>query len=99
MADSKAASAPHGVGARRKPKHLPTLPLSAFTPPNSSTSESFPIVHSPLFIHPTAIIDTNLTIESNLDQWRASIGKISPRNVNGVVLSLPADASPDVLER
>ncbi|GJJ06626.1 hypothetical protein Clacol_000820 [Clathrus columnatus] len=99
MTDTNISSEPpHGVGARRKPKHLPTLPLSAFTPPNSSTSESFPIVHSPTSSHPTAVIDTNLGSKANLDQWRASIGKLSPRNINGVVLSLPADASPDTLE-
>lgn len=98
MSDSKAPSGLHGVGARRRPKNLPTLPISAFTPPNSSTSESFPIAHSPAFTHPTAVIDANLNSQIDLDQWRASIGRISPRNVHGVVISLPADASSDTLD-
>ena len=46
------------VGARRKgAKVLPKLPLSAFTPPNTGTSDSFPGPPSPSTLRPAEIVD------------------------------------------
>ena len=60
-----------GVGARRKgPKQLPRLPLSVFTPPNSGTSDKFPLLPSPSAIHPKKILDANVRVANNdLQHW------------------------------
>lgn len=49
-----------GVGARRKgPKSLPRLPPSAFSPPNTGTSDKFPLAASPSVVHPDKVIDAH----------------------------------------
>lgn len=77
-----------GVGARRKgPRTLPRLPLSAFSPPNSGTSDRFPLPASPSTVHPESIIDAHvISSEGNLDQWTAEAGKELGGRIGGVVL-------------
>ncbi|KZS98235.1 hypothetical protein SISNIDRAFT_481000 [Sistotremastrum niveocremeum HHB9708] len=77
-----------GVGARRKgPRTLPRLPLSAFSPPNSGTSDRFPLPASPSTVHPESIVDAHVvSSEGNLDQWTAEAGKELGGRIGGVVL-------------
>ncbi|KAK7685343.1 hypothetical protein QCA50_011707 [Cerrena zonata] len=92
-----------GVAARRRgPKGhvLPTLPLSAFTPPNTGTSEQFPLPPSPSTINPQKVIDANvITPSGDLAQWKEEIGReIKDDQIGGVVVNLTGVSS-DALEK
>ncbi|KAI0824044.1 hypothetical protein BC628DRAFT_1381339 [Trametes gibbosa] len=78
------------VGARRKgPRQLPKLPLSAFTPPNTGTSEQFPLAPSPSSLQPEEIIDAHVIAPSgDLSSWKAQAGQTLGGRIRGVVLSL-----------
>ena len=45
---------------RKGLKNIPKLPLSVFTPPNSGTSDRFPLPPSPSAVHPKAIVDAQV---------------------------------------
>ena len=80
-----------GVGARRKNVKLPKLPISAFSPPASGTSEQFPLPPSPSTIHPSALVDAGVC--GTVDDWKARIGPELVAKSRGVVLALAsADA-------
>ncbi|KAJ7497398.1 hypothetical protein FB451DRAFT_1211335 [Mycena latifolia] len=83
-----------GVGMRRKgPKALPRLPLSAFSPPNSGTSERFPLPPSPSTIHPEFVVDAHVVVDDPdacLASWKKEAGQALGGRIGGVVLSLPA---------
>lgn len=82
-------SPPH-VGLRRKGlKTLPRLPLSAFSPPNSGTSEQFPLPPSPSTIHPEHVVDAHVVASAgDLVEWKAQAGEVLGGRIGGVVLSL-----------
>ncbi|KAI0633806.1 hypothetical protein C8Q77DRAFT_813500 [Trametes polyzona] len=86
------------VGARRKgPKQLPKLPLSAFTPPNTGTSEQFPLAPSPSSLQPEQIIDAHVIAPSgDLSTWRSQSGQKFGDRIKGVVLSLHGAPSAEV---
>ncbi|KAJ7091284.1 hypothetical protein C8R44DRAFT_955517 [Mycena epipterygia] len=78
-----------GVGTRRKgPKALPRLPLSAFSPPNSGTSERFPLPASPSTIHPESVVDAHVV--ASPASWKKEAGQALNGRIGGVVVSLPA---------
>ncbi|KAJ7783284.1 hypothetical protein B0H16DRAFT_487902 [Mycena metata] len=82
-----------GVGARRKgPKTLPTLPSSAFSPPNTGTGERFPLPASPSTVHPDIVVDAHVVV-SDLDPtlavWKKEAGQSLGGRIGGVVLALP----------
>jgi hypothetical protein len=71
---------------RKAPQSLPRLPLSAFSPPNSGTSDSFLPV-SPSTVRPERIIDGHVVATGgDLTVWKKEAGpKLSE---GGVVLNL-----------
>ncbi|TDL26303.1 hypothetical protein BD410DRAFT_576545 [Rickenella mellea] len=79
-----------GVGARRKgPKTLPKLPLSAFSPPNTGTSDKFPLAPSPSTVHPEKVIDAHVTVrDGELSQWREETKSAIGVKAEGAVVSL-----------
>ncbi|KAI0644395.1 hypothetical protein C8Q79DRAFT_1011451 [Trametes meyenii] len=78
------------VGARRKgPKELPKLPLSAFSPPNTGTSDRFPLAPSPSTLQPEDIIDAHVIAPNgDLANWQSQVGQSFGGKTRGVVLSL-----------
>ncbi|KAI0328394.1 hypothetical protein GY45DRAFT_1372421 [Cubamyces sp. BRFM 1775] len=78
------------VGARRKgPKALPKLPMSAFTPPNTGTSDKFPLAPSPSSLQPTEVIDAHVIAPNgDLSSWKSQVGQNLGGRLRGVVLSL-----------
>ena len=87
-----------GVGARRKGnKQHPTLPLSAFTPPNTGTSDKFPIPPSPSALQPEEIIDTHvINASGDLSSWNSETGQTLGGRARGVVLSLHGAQESDI---
>jgi hypothetical protein len=80
-----------GVGVRRKgPKSLPRLPLSAFSPPNSGTSDRFPLPPSPSTVHPDKVVDGRVVVRSRSDlvQWKKETGQKLGGRIGGVVVTL-----------
>lgn len=76
---------------RKGPKTLPRLPLSAFNPPNSGTSDRFPLPPSPSTIHPDSVVDAHVVgTAGDLNQWKQEAGQVLGGRIGGVVLSLQA---------
>lgn len=80
-----------GVGSRRK-GIKPSLPLSAFSPPNSGTGERFPLPPSPSTVHPAVVVDAHVVVsdaDPTLASWKKEAGQALGGRVGGVVLSMP----------
>ncbi|KAF4598519.1 Amidohydrolase-related domain-containing protein [Pleurotus pulmonarius] len=81
-----------GFGLRRKGlKAPPRLPMSAFSPPNSGTSERFPLPASPSALNPEKVLDAHVIIsddDANLDNWKKAAGPAMGERIGGVVVSL-----------
>jgi hypothetical protein len=76
--------------ANRPPK--PRLPLSAFSPPNTGTSDSFPVPRSPTAVEPQSVIDANVIVydsDLSLAQWKSETGQSLVTRIGGIVISLP----------
>ncbi|KAJ7647231.1 hypothetical protein FB45DRAFT_892819 [Roridomyces roridus] len=95
---SDTATSP-GFGSRRKgpkAKALPTLPLSAFSPPNSGTGERFPLPPSPSTVHPESVVDAHVLLrdaDASLDSWKEEAGQALNGRIGGVVVALASDDS------
>ncbi|KAK0241724.1 hypothetical protein EDD85DRAFT_820111 [Armillaria nabsnona] len=91
-----------GVGLRRKgPKNLPRLPLSAFTPPNSGTSDKFPLPPSPSTVHPESVIDAAVAVTNgpaDLSKWKFEAGDVLGGRTSGIVLSLSPSQAQNAVE-
>ncbi|KAF8967847.1 hypothetical protein BDZ97DRAFT_1801529 [Flammula alnicola] len=78
------------MAPRKFPKDLPKLPLSAFTPPNSGTLESFPLPPSPSTLLPAKVIDANVVSKDvSYSQWKKEAGQALGSKIRGIVLALP----------
>lgn len=90
MSTAQVAPTPTSPGRRRKdPKTLPRLPLSAFSPPNSGTSERFPLPPSPSTLHPDNVVDAHIVATNgDLNQWKQEAGEVLGGRTGGVILSL-----------
>src|SRR5712691_6821258 len=74
-----------GVGARRKgPKSLPTLPLSAFSAPNTGISESFPLPPSPSTVHPDRVVDAS--VRGSILEWKEQTSGALGGRVRAIVV-------------
>ncbi|XP_006461177.1 hypothetical protein AGABI2DRAFT_192709 [Agaricus bisporus var. bisporus H97] len=78
-------------GRRNAAKQLPRLPLSVFTPPNTGTSDKFPLPPSPSAVHPSKVIDAHVVGDPELGKWQKEIGEILGSRIYGVVLSALPD--------
>lgn len=73
---------------RRGGKEIPRLPLSAFSPPNSGTSDTFPLPPTPNLITPTGIVDSHLQLSIDAaGGFKADIAHLKPAHNRAVVLS------------
>ncbi|KAG6375452.1 hypothetical protein JVT61DRAFT_3010 [Boletus reticuloceps] len=73
---------------RRRGKDIPRLPLSAFTPPNTGTSDTFPIPPTPSLITPSAIADSHLHITRDPQgTYNGDISHLKSTHKRAVVLS------------
>jgi len=91
---------PISPGGRRKQKSLPTLSLSAFSPPVAGNSDSFPFSPSASSISPASIIDANVIVSTvDLSQWKSEAGQPLNERIKGVVFSLNKDNVDDAVER
>ncbi|KAH0827959.1 hypothetical protein J3R83DRAFT_3597 [Lanmaoa asiatica] len=79
---------PSLAGLRRKGKEIPRLPLSAFSPPNTGTSDTFPLPPTPSLIVPSGVVDSHLEVSLNAaGGYEADIGHLKPAHKRAVVLS------------
>jgi len=85
------------MAPRKLPKDLPKLPLSVFTPPNSSAADAFPIPPSPNSLHPASVIDANVVSkDTTYSQWKKEAGLALAEKIKGIVLSVPTSELPNV---
>ncbi|KAF9451948.1 hypothetical protein P691DRAFT_722968 [Macrolepiota fuliginosa MF-IS2] len=85
-------------GRRKGPKQLPRLPLSAFTPPNSGTSDKFPLPPSPSTVHPENVVDAHVVGDPKLERWQKEVSETLGKRAYGVVLAIPADKASEVVK-
>ncbi|KAG2150462.1 hypothetical protein DEU56DRAFT_851000 [Suillus clintonianus] len=64
MSFTQPLSSPGLASGRRRPKNLPSLPPSAFSPPSTGTSDMFPLPPTPSALFPGEVIDANVRYEA-----------------------------------
>lgn len=92
MADVAPPLPSPGVGSRRKgPKTLPKLPLSAFSPPNTGTSDRFPLPPSPSAVHPANVVDAQAQFDADsLNAYESETADAFGKKLDSAVVSLPS---------
>ena len=74
----------------RKGKHIPRLPLAAFSPPNTAPSDSFPVPlpPTPSLITPTGTVDAHLElVHDPSGPYSADIAHLTHARNRAVVLA------------
>ncbi|KZV66824.1 hypothetical protein PENSPDRAFT_584810 [Peniophora sp. CONT] len=79
---------------KKGPKNLPTLPLSAFSPPNSGVSENFPLPPSPSTVHPDRVVDASVRA---IPQWKKECTGAIEGRVKEIVAVAPEGGVDSVL--
>ncbi|KAG1737617.1 hypothetical protein EDB19DRAFT_1636796 [Suillus lakei] len=64
MSFAQPLPSPGLASGRRRPKNLPSLPPSAFSPPSTGTSDMFPLPPTPSALFPAEVIDAHLRSEA-----------------------------------
>ena len=64
----------------------PTLPLSAFSPPNTGTSDRFPLSVDPSSLHPVRVVDSHVLVPA--EQWKIEAGSDLLSRTDSIVLSI-----------
>ncbi|KAF9227260.1 hypothetical protein BS17DRAFT_800320 [Gyrodon lividus] len=82
------------INGRRKGKEIPRLPLSAFSPPNTGTSDTFPLPPTPSLVIPQGVVDSHLqvTIDSE-GVYKADISHLDQGKQRGVVLTVKGQSA------
>lgn len=88
-------------GRRKGPRNPPKLPLSAFSPPNTGTSDAFPLPPTWSTVVPVGIIDAHLRISATVDgvnHYKDNIGQLVLEKIKGVVLTIDNQLSDDIAD-
>ncbi|KAI6046072.1 hypothetical protein EDC04DRAFT_2864957 [Pisolithus marmoratus] len=81
------------------PRNPPKLPLSAFSPPNTGTSDGFPLPPASSAVVPVGIIDAHLRVSAipdGVDRYKDDIGQLVVEKIKGVVLTIENQPSDDI---
>ncbi|KAI6125705.1 hypothetical protein EV401DRAFT_2088010 [Pisolithus croceorrhizus] len=81
------------------PRNLPKLPLSAFSPPNTGTSDTFPFPPTSSAVVPTGIVDAHLRVSAipdDVNRYKGDIGQLVLEKTEGVVLIVENQPSDDI---
>ncbi|KAG8214024.1 hypothetical protein J3R82DRAFT_10779 [Butyriboletus roseoflavus] len=85
-------------GPRRRGKDIPRLPLSAFSPPNTGTSDTFPLPPTPSLITPSGLVDSHLQISLDAaGRYEADISHLKSARKRAVVLSSKGHSAEAIL--
>ncbi|KIJ18625.1 hypothetical protein PAXINDRAFT_71388 [Paxillus involutus ATCC 200175] len=89
------ANAPPPLGSvRRKCKQIPRLPLSAFSPPNTGTSDTFPLPPTPSLVIPQGVVDSHLQVTVDSEGvYNADISHLDQGKEKGVVLAVKGQSA------
>ncbi|KAG1881423.1 hypothetical protein C8R48DRAFT_766456 [Suillus tomentosus] len=93
MSFAQPLPSPGLASGRRRPKNLPSLPLSAFSPPSTGTSDMFPLPPTPSALFPGEVIDAHLRSDA---LERAGLD-LAGTEVAGAVLLLNDPSMPEGL--
>ncbi|KIJ67883.1 hypothetical protein HYDPIDRAFT_173620 [Hydnomerulius pinastri MD-312] len=82
-------------GRRKGAKNHPRLPLSAFSPPNTGTSESFPLPPTPSSVVPEGVVDSHLEVTP--EEYKAVLSQKETTGVTGTVLTVKGQKPEDLV--
>ncbi|KIK97364.1 hypothetical protein PAXRUDRAFT_824993 [Paxillus rubicundulus Ve08.2h10] len=89
------ANAPPPLASvRRKCKQIPRLPLSAFSPPNTGTSDTFPLPPTPSLVVPLGVVDSHLQVTVDSEGvYKADISHLDQGKEKGAVLAVKGQSA------
>ncbi|KAG1716640.1 hypothetical protein ID866_518 [Astraeus odoratus] len=85
--------------ANGRRKNPPKLPLSAFSPPNTGTSDTFPLPPTPSAVVPVGVVDSHLRVSASpasIDQYKENVGQLTLEKITAVVLTIDSQRSNDI---
>lgn len=91
-----ASTDPNQPGNRKASgrRAAPKLPLSLFTPPNSSAAGHFPLAPSPSAVHPESVIDGQVVLKAGADlaKWKDEVEEVLSGRLKGIVIAVQTEA-------